>query len=201
MRKILITLLILVAFIVTMSIFCIFGGRQLSLSLDRFGTLESAAVPIQSLTYEGGGTGGIFHLNDLRLSLAPSDSHSPQPHIGTTKDDQLALSYGGKVFPFGPVRLGTEMLATDLPADDDASISIRHSALSWPTLFDTNFMTGQPPSWKRYLYYRLAWKKTTGAKLEMLWRYEQYFYPHNGWNNGMMTREGVTGLVEVAIRP
>ena len=60
-------------------------------------------------------------------------------------------------------------------------------------------MTGQSPSWKRHLYYRLIWKKQNGAKLEMIWRYEQYFYPGDGWASGMMTREGVTGLIRVDI--
>src|SRR5205823_14758117 len=66
----------------------------------------------------------------------------------------------------------------------------------YTTLFrsDLNFMTGHSPSWKRHLYYQLLWKKTSGAKLEMLWRYEQYFYPGNGWASGFMTHEGSTGL-------
>jgi len=34
----------------------------------------------------------------------------------------------------------------------------------------------------------------------MLWRYEQFFYPGNGWANGFMTREGCTGLVRLDIK-
>jgi hypothetical protein len=54
------------------------------------------------------------------------------------------------------------------------------------------------------LYYVLRWKKTTGATLDMIWRYEQFFYgqqliPGNGWGSGFMTREGSTGLIQVAI--
>ena len=60
-------------------------------------------------------------------------------------------------------------------------------------------MTGQSPSWKRHIHYRLLWKKPSGAKLEMLWRYEQYFYPELGWGSGFMTREGSTGLISVDI--
>ena len=78
-------------------------------------------------------------------------------------------------------RSEAENLATVPPAGDDAFIEIRRSILSWPTPFDFNFMTGHSPSWKRHLYYRLALEKPSGAKLEMLWRYEQYFYPGNGW--------------------
>jgi hypothetical protein len=34
----------------------------------------------------------------------------------------------------------------------------------------------------------------------MLWRYEQYFYPGNGWASGFMTPQGYTGLIQVEIK-
>ena len=197
-RKILITLGILVAFVTAILATWIFAGRQISLFLDRFGIIEMTSARIKSIAYEGSGTGGILRVNDLALSL--NDRNGPSPNIGTTKNDQLGLADGGKVFAFGPPRLGAENLATVPPAGDDAFIEIRRSILSWPTPFDLNFMTGQSPSWKRHLYYRLLWKKPAGAKLEMLWRYEQYFYPGNGWASGFMTREGSTGLIQVVIK-
>ncbi len=197
MRKILITLAVLVAGIIAILAAWIFGGRQISFFLDRFGTIEMSSARINSIKYEGNGTGGVLYANDLGLSL--NDRNAPTPSVGTTKTDQLALADKGKVFAFGSLRTETENLATVPPAGDDASIEIRRSALSWPTPFDLNFMTGQSPSWKRHLYYRLLWKKPSGAKLEMLWRYEQYFYPGNGWANGFMTREGSTGLIQIGI--
>ena len=199
MRKILITLGILIVFVVCMLATWIFGGRQVSLFLDRFETTETASNRVKSLVYEGNGTGGILHVNDLNLSL--NDRNGPAPSIGTTKNDQLGLANGGKVFAFGPVRSEAENLAVVPPTGDDAVIEIRRSVLSWPTPFELNFMTGQSPSWKRHMYYRLLWKKPSGAKLEMLWRYEQYFYPGNGWASGFMTREGSTGLIQLNIAP
>ena len=199
MRKFLITLAILVGCIAAVSAAWIFGGRQLSLFIDRYRTIETASAPINSITYEGSGTGGILHVNDLALGL--NDKNGPTPNIGTTKNDQLGLADGGKVFAFGPPRSEAENLAAVPPAGDDAFIEIRRSVLNWPTPFDFNFMTGQSPSWKRHVYYELRWKKPSGATLEMLWRYEQYFYPANGWGSGFMTREGSTGLIEVDIRP
>jgi hypothetical protein len=198
MRKILITVGILIAFVIAISATWIFEGRQISLLLDRFATIEITSARINSIAYEGSGTGGILHVNDLGLSL--NDRNGPTPSVGTTKNDQVALADRGKVFAFGPARTQTENLATVPPAGDDAAIQIRRSVLSWPTPFDFNFMTGQSPSWKRHLYYRLLWKKSSGANLEMLWRYEQYFYPSNGWANGFMTREGSTGLIQVVIK-
>src|SRR6266481_5469900 len=200
MRRILITLAILVLFVVALSATWIFRGRQISLFLDRFGTIETASARISSIAYEGSGTGGILHVNDLRLSLNDVGPNHPTPNIGTTKDDQLALAEGGKVFPFGPPRSEAENLAAVPPAGDDAFIKIRRSALSWPTPFDLNFMTGHSPSWKRHIYYQVTWTKPSGAKLEMLWRYEQYFYSGEGWTDGFITHEGSTGLIRVDIR-
>ena len=198
MRKILITLAIVIAFSMAFLAAWIFGGRQISLFLDRFGTIETTSARIRSLAYEGNGTGGVLRVNNLGLSL--NDSNGPAPSIGTTKDDQLGLANGGKVFAFGPARSQAENLSVVPPAGDEAFIEIRRSILSWPTPLDFNFMTGQSPSWKRHLYYRLLWKKSSGAKLEMLWRYEQYFYPANGWASGFMTRAGSTGLIQVAVK-
>jgi len=69
MRKILITLGILVAFVIAIVASWIFAGRQISLFLDRFGTIEMTSARINSIAYEGSGTGGILHVNDLALSL------------------------------------------------------------------------------------------------------------------------------------
>ena len=198
MRKILITLAVLIAVVIAFLATWIFYGHQISLFLDRFGTIEMTSARINSIAYQGNGTGGILHVNDLELSL--NDRNGPAPSIGTTKNDQLALADRGKVFAFGPVRTEAENLATVPPAGDDASIEIRRSILNWPTPFEVNFMTGHSPSWKRHLYYRVRWKKSSGANLEMLWRYEQFFYPGNGWASGFMTREGSTGLIRVDIK-
>ena len=197
MRKILITLAILIAFVIAILATWIFGGRRISLFLDRFGTIETTSKRVNSLVYNGRGTGGTLRVNDIELSL--NDRNDPTPSIGTTKNDQLGLADRGKVFAFGPARSEAENLVTAPPAGDDAFIEIRRSILSWPTPFEVNFMTGHSPSWKRHLYYRLLWKKPSGAKLEMLWRYEQYFYPVDGWASGFMTHEGSTGLIQVTI--
>jgi hypothetical protein len=199
MRKILITLGILIAFVVAILATWIFGGRQISVFFDRFGTIETASNRVNSLVYNGRGTGGTLRVNDLELSL--NDRNDPVPSIGTTKNDQLGLADRGRVFAFGPARSEAENLVTAPPPGDDAFIEIRRSVLSWPTPFEINFMTGHSPSWKRHLYYRLLWKKPSGAKLEMLWRYEQYFYPDSGWANGFMTYKGSTGLIQLDIQP
>jgi hypothetical protein len=180
----------------------IFRGREISSFIDHYWTVETRSAPIRSITYEGNGTGGTlicdgasFSLNDVKPGVSLS--------IGTTKDNQLALASSGKVFPFGPLKSTSddtaERLATAPPAGDQAIVVTRHSVLSWPT-FEINLITGQSPSWKRHIYQQIQWKKSSGANLEMFWRYEQYFYPNDGWTGGLMTREGSTGLTRVEIK-
>ncbi len=120
---------------------------------------------------------------------------------------ETSLPVGPPIVEGGSVRIGERSLPLEPFREppfpftpeplDEAWLTIEHSALSWPTPFQFNFMTGQSPSWKRHMYYRLIWKKPSGAKLEMLWRYEQWFYSAFGWASGAMIREGSTGLIRV----
>src|SRR5204863_172211 len=110
--------------------------------------------PIKSIVYEGNGAGGVLRCNGLALSL--NNSALKQPNVGTTKENELALSFEGKVFPFGPVKSG-DVMACDVPATDVAIVLTRHGVLSWPTAFDFNFMTGNSASWKRHTYQQLTW--------------------------------------------
>ena len=203
MRRILILLLILAVCAAVLMALWIFRGREISSFIDHYWTVETESAPIRSIAYEGSGTGGILMVNDVSLSLndmKPGMSLS----VGSTKDNQLGLASGGKVFAFGPLTSTAEEtgdhLAAVAVAGDQAFLATRHSVLSWPTQFDFNFMTGQSPSWKRHTYYEIRWEKSSRAKLEMLWRYEQFFYPGNGWASGFMTREGSTGLVRIDIK-
>jgi len=203
MRRILILLVILVTCVAALAALWIFRGSEISSFIDRYWTVETASTPIQSITYQGSGTGGILIVNDFSLSLNDVSS-ALSLSVGSTKDNQFALASSGKVFPFGPLTSTAENtgdnLHTVVPAADQAFLATRHSVLSWPTLFDLNFMTGQSLTWKRHIYYEIRWKKSSGANLEMLWRYEQFFYPENAWGSGFMTREGVTGLIRVEIK-
>lgn len=200
MRKILGGIAIIIALLVAISILWIFGGQRLSLFLDRFGTMEIASAPIEMISYEGTGTGGTLLVKNIHLSLSPADLKSAEPHFGTTKDEQLALSLGGKVFAFGRLRSSAEeTLAAEPQPGNAASITIRHSFLCWPNLSGFRAAPDHEPLLKRYQYYELVWRKQSGAKLEMNWRCEQDFHPGNGWGSGFMTREGSTGLIRVDI--
>ena len=203
MRRILILLMIFAVSAAALAALWIFRGREISSFTDRYWTVETKSAPIRSIAYEGNGTGGMLICDGVTFSLneaTPGLSLS----VGSTKDDQLALASGGKVFPLGPLKSASEdtpeRLATAPSSGDQALVITRHSILCWPTPFDINLMTGQSPSWKRNIYNEILWKKSAGENLQMLWRYEQFFYPGNGWVGGLMTREGSTGLIRVQIK-
>ena len=77
MRKILITLAVLIAVVIAFLATWIFYGRQISLLLDRFGTIEMTSARINSIAYQGNGTGGILHVNDLELVLTTGTAQLP----------------------------------------------------------------------------------------------------------------------------
>ena len=210
MRKILVTLGTLAICGVAILAAWIFGGRQVSLFIDRFGAIEIASAPIHAVSYEGSGTGGWLTVNDAHLSLNHIINSKITLSIGSTKDNQFAVASGGKVFALGPLPHTGEndgdFLAVVPQTGDDAFLMTRRSALSWPTPFEFNHMTGHSPSWKRHMYYELRWKKPSGATLDMLWRYEQPFYGQqvvqgDGWGSGFSVHEGTTGLIQIDIRP
>jgi hypothetical protein len=185
--RILINALILLAFLAIGFTLWIGAGRQISLLLDRVGTVPIQTLPVTPLAYDGSESGGTLQIGELPMSTQDPD-YKPFPlRIRTDSQQRLILMSAGKSF----------LLAKE--PGDQISFTMKRSLLSWPTPFEVNFISGHSPSWKRHVYYVLRWRKTSGARLEMIWRDEQYFYPGDGWANGFMTREGSTGLIRVNI--
>lgn len=205
MRRIILRALLILFCLVALGLIWIFGGRQIALVLDRLGTVEIEKVPITELSYEGNESGGMFRLNaGMMLSTMGPDDHPFPLSIVPDASNKLTLFISGKSFPLGdllPASSQESAITVRPDKDDEASLTVRRSFLSWPMPFDFNFMTGHAPSWKRHRYHQLVWKKRSGPRLEMLWRYEQYFYPAEGWTEGNMTREKTTGLIKAQIRP
>jgi hypothetical protein len=153
-RRLIFVFLIL---IVAISALWIFAGRQISSFVDRFKMAKVKSIAIHSIAYEGTGDGGTLLIEDHRLALNPTNAH-----VGSTKDNQLALAYAGKVFAFGLLR-SSEPLAADAESGDTALLALQRTYLRWPS-FD-----GSQLNWNGPNYYRLAWTKRTGARLEMIW--------------------------------
>jgi hypothetical protein len=144
-------------------------------------TVRLASLPASSLVYDGFG----FHIGEHWLGTTAPDNKAYDMRIHSESLNRQVLSTGNRSFTLAP------------EPGDETSFTIDRSCLSWPTPFETNFMTGHSPSWKRHLYYRLVWKKRSGAKLEMVWCYEQWFYSTDGWGSGAMLHENSTGLIRV----
>jgi hypothetical protein len=194
-RKILVILLLGL----TLSVLWLWRGRDLVTLADTFKTIETNSRAIDAITYEGDGTGGTLHVADFDLSLNDTTLSGSKPNVGTTKDGELALSFRGNVFPFGSESSQGEKLSADVPNGDKATVLIEHSVLAWPNFFEVNFMTGNSPKWKRYTYQKLIWHKPSGARLEMVWCYEQFYYAQDRWVDALMTQPGATGLIRVEI--
>ena len=118
-------------------------------------------------------------------------------------NDQLVLIAGGRSFVLGS-RAGT-ISGDDKPIPafaaepgDTASVTLERSLLGWPAPFSraVTYLSGPPTTWLRHLYYRLPWKKASGARLNMVWRCEQGYDAINGWHNF-----GFAELIRVEIRP
>ncbi len=170
-------------------------ARSLSLLLDRIHTVQIESRPITEIGLEG--YSDTLRVNDLPLSLAGTDY---RPYPMTTKIDperQFVIATAGHAIALGRVENSSGILRPE--PGDRARFQIAHSLLSWPTPLDINFLSGQSPSWKRNVYYRLIWEKPDGGRLEMVWRYEQWFY--DDWASGFMTNPDTTGLIRVDIRP
>jgi hypothetical protein len=196
---------------------CVFGAlallwlptaRLLSLLVDQAFTVPTGSAPASPVGWDGA---------DLRLPAAPISSltlEGPAPaytQVATVTvgpDDRLVLTIQGRSIVLG-APAGTMVDPGSTPPvsvplfaaepGDVASLTFQRSWLSWP-VFELNFMTGRAPSWRRSCYDRLTWTKRSGQRLDLLWRYEQGFYPGSGWGSPSETG-GATGLIRAEITP
>ena len=152
-------LLVLLVMVAALAAIWVFAGKEISVVADQSKTREIESIAVVSVSYEGSGEGGTLVLNNERFTL-----NSLNPHVGSTKDSQLALAFGGKVLAFGPLRSSeNESLTTSVPVEDRASLSKRQSFIPWPT-FDAGKLRLNCRN-----YRELLWTKPTGGKLRMLW--------------------------------
>ena len=63
----LILLVIVAVGAAALAVLGIFRGREISSFIDRYWTREIESAPIQSIGYEGNGTGGMFIVNGVSL--------------------------------------------------------------------------------------------------------------------------------------
>lgn len=167
-------------------------ARPLSMLLDRFHTVKVSSRAIAAIGVEE----STLRIGEILLNI-----DEPQVPLRSRLDEigRWNVSLGAKAVRLG--EKGKSLGEVRPAAGETARSDVERSVLSWSTPFELNFMTGNSPSRKRHLYYRLSWQRPSGEKLELTWRYEQWFYSGNGWASGFMTHPGATGLVRAAISP
>ncbi len=169
-----------------LTIVWLLSARSLSLLLDHLHTALVETPKLDHFRFEG----GVLELGPVRLyPLSPEVERLCEviPVGG-----RVELRCSGQSFPLGP---GDVDFVPD--PGDQVELTVERSALSWPTPFEFNFMTGVSPSWRRSVYYRLKWAKRNGATLEMLWRTEQA-YRAGVWSP--LEHVITIGLIRVRIR-
>ncbi|MBZ5608559.1 MAG: hypothetical protein LAP38_09890 [Acidobacteriia bacterium] len=180
----------------------VLAGRRLALLLDRLVTVGAASLPVSPLQYDGGG----FRIGGLAMTFGGLDNLRVDLRLSTDASNRVTLETAGQSFTLGPRTSGADPSGRPefdfaSEADDRVSFTTSRSALGWPTPFEFNIMIRHSPWWRRHVYYRLAWEKRSGAKLEMFWRYEQSYYAAGGWTQPEMLWNSRTGLVRVDITP
>jgi hypothetical protein len=178
----------------------VYAGRQLTLFLDRFITIGAASLPVGPLEYDGGG----FLIGDLQMTFGGIDNLRSDLALCSDSAHRVVLRTSGQFFTLGPRTnpvdpSGRPEIDFVPEPGDELSFSTDRSALPWPTPFEFNFMS-RSPWWKRYVYYRLLWHKRSGARLTMVWRYEQDYYAAGGWTSPEMMWNSQTGLLRVEIK-
>lgn len=188
-----------IVIVVAVIVAWIWGGRYVSLGLDHVVTGRAVSQPIQPFVYGGAG----FDIGGKLMSFGQLNNQQPDLPVTLDASQRVVLTCGDKSIVLGPLTKPTPNGRPDYffqgEPGDEVLFTASKSILPWATPLDINWLGGSAPWAKRYVYYRLRWKKPSGARLEMLWRYEQQFYSDQGWTEPQMMWNSQTGLLRVEI--
>jgi hypothetical protein len=163
------------------------AGRWLTILVDR-------AMPVSPLKYDGGG----FRIGNLPLTFVGTDNLRSDLKLTVDSLNRAILQTRDRTFILGPtIRSGNPDLEFSADPDDRVSLSSRRN-FGWPA-YELRILGGPSPWWKRDVYYKLRWHKSTGASLEMHWRYQQQYYRSTGWTQPAMMWNSQTGLLAAEI--
>jgi hypothetical protein len=194
------TLIWILISVVALAIVWLATGRQLALLLDGLVTGPAASLPVEPLAYDGGG----FVIGGRSMTFAETNNLRGDLTLSIDASSRVVLSAAHKAFVMGPQTEASPSGRPDFKftpePGDEVSFTVKKSLLGWPTPFEFKILGGSSPWWRQYVYYRLAWKKSSGAQLEMLWRYEREYYSATGWTEPLMMWNSQTGLLRINIR-
>ena len=206
------------AAVIGLAVLWLFTAHWLSLLVDQVSMAPLARAPASPLGWDGvtlqfgqlaagGPKSGAASAYLLDLE-GPGPSYPPVATASVDAKNRLVLSVNGRGLVLGSragdlpagVTPSTTVPAYAAEPGDVGALTIERSWLSWP-VFGLNLMTGQSPTWRRDVYYRLSRKKPSGERLDMLWRFEQGFYPGSGWGSPTGTEDRLTGLIQAKVGP
>src|SRR5580704_7828645 len=139
-------------------------GRRILLCIDRFFLIHDRGLPDDPLEIRQ--SEFIIGRNIWPFPRTETDPFEIKPD----GQNRLTLITGGTGFTFGPIvqktmadNSGTRLDFTFQPDPGDiVSMTQSHSRLVWVEPFQLNIMGGPVSYWRRHLYDRLHWKKSTG---------------------------------------
>jgi hypothetical protein len=181
-----------------------FAGRQVALLADRFFPAPGEALP--SAPVWSGRAG--MQVGDYDGSWIGIDGKLADIRVDAAADGRLVLTTGSRDFPLGtrldrddpmPWSSGQPNMPCQPDPGDSVALTRIPGRLAWPTWFESNFVTGKAPDWRRNLYYQLVWRKADGRLLTARWRWEQAHYSETGWSPARLDHLGATGLLTVTL--
>ncbi len=195
-----IILLVLVAAVAAFVLWYV-AARPLALATESVSAEVLATPHIDKI----GWNGTYLRLNDRIRGLTGSNDVAIL-QLSVDSAHRLVATAGGRTIELGaqsPVPLpdDNETIPAFAPDPGDRiTFTQTRGRIAWPSWFATNYMTGNTPSWKRFVTDRLVWTKPSGATLTLLWRYEEYYYESEGhWMGADMVGPDSCGLVQADI--
>jgi hypothetical protein len=186
---------------VGLAILWLVAGRRFSLIVDHVLRLPVVSMPVKAIHYDGGG----LVIDKFSMTFGQTSNLRADLCLCDDSQNRVVLKTGGRSFVLGPRTNPVDPNGRpeiDFVPEDGDEVSFRggRSLIGWPTPFETYIMI-RSPWWKRYVYYRLTWKKKSGARMDMSWRYEQDYFAPGRWTEPQMMWNSQTGLLDVAIEP
>ena len=193
------TAILVLTSVVALAVVWLAAGRRIALLLDGIVTGPAVSLPVEPLVYDGGG----FVIGGRSMTFAATNNLRGDTDAVLDSSGRVVFTTGHDTFVMGvltaPSPSGRPDFHFQRETGDEVSLTECRSLLPWPTPFQINWLGGSSPSLKQYVYYRLAWKKPSGARLEMRWRFERDYYSGKGWTEALMMWNSQTGLLSVKI--
>ncbi len=142
------------------------AGERIAILLDAMFATSGESVQIAELSVSG----GLMHIGDKHLTL-PADLT-----FSLDTAHRLVASREGQTFTVGAATgddvTSAKRLVSVVPESGDmVTLVSRRGGFVWPTPLERlNYMGTRPTFWRRFRYYRLAWRKASGATLHIEWR-------------------------------